>query len=75
MNISSKAVRKRMYPDIEVNDKVKLARKKGITEKQQTSHWLKEIFIVKKIEKKMGQNYYYLEGKDKGYLRHELLKV
>ena len=30
--------------------------KKGITEKQQTSHWLKDIFAVSKIEKKHGIN-------------------
>ena len=75
LNISTKAVKKRVYPDLEVNDKVKLARKKGITEKQQTSHWLKEIFTITKIEKKMGQTYYHLEGRNQPYLRHELLKV
>ena len=52
MNLSTKAVKKRTYPDVDEGDRVKLARKKGITEKQQTSHWLKEIFTVKKIEKK-----------------------
>ena len=75
MNISTKAVRNRTYPDIEIGDEVKLARKKGITEKQQTSHWLKEIFTVKKIEEKLNQKYYYLENRNRGYLRHELLKV
>ena len=75
MNISTKTVRKRVYPDIEVNNKVKLARKKGITEKQQSSHWLKEVFTVSKIEKKFGQNYHHLEGRNQPYLRHELLKV
>lgn len=75
LNMATKAVKKRVYPDIEVNDKVKLARKKGITEKHQTSHWLKEVFTVSKIERKMGQNYNYLEGRDRGYMRHELLKV
>ena len=75
MNISTKAVRNRTYPDIEIGDEVKLAREKGITEKQQTSHWLKEIFTVKKIEEKLNQKYYYLENRNRGYLRHELLKV
>ena len=75
LNISTKAVKKRVYPDLDVNDKVKLERKKGITEKQQTSHWLKEIFTITKIEKKMGQTYYHLEGRNQPYLRHELLKV
>lgn len=30
LNISTKAVKKRVYPDIEVNDKVNLARKKEL---------------------------------------------
>ena len=50
-------------------------RKKGITEKEKTSHWLKEIKTVKKIETKLGQKYYFLDNDTVGYLRHELLKV
>ena len=75
LNISAKAVRNRTSPDVEIGDEVKLARKKGITEKQQSSHWLKEIFTVKKNEEKLNQTYYYLENRDRGYLRHELLKI
>ena len=75
MNISLQAKKSRTYPDVEVSDRVKVMRKKAITEKERSSHWLKEIFIVKKIEKKLGQNYYYLEGRDRPFLRHELLKV
>ena len=51
-------------------------RKKGISEKERTSHWVRTPQKVKRIDKKLGQNYYYLENDDKrGYLRHELLKV
>ena len=50
-------------------------RKKGISEKEKTSHWLKTKQTITKIEKKLGQSYYYLDGGDRGYLRHELLKV
>ena len=50
-------------------------RKKAITEKERTSHYLKEIFKVEKIEKRLGQNYYYLEGRNRPVLRHEILKV
>ena len=51
-------------------------RKKGISEKERTSHWLKTIETVKRIDRKLGQNYYYLEGDNsKGYLRHELSNV
>ena len=49
--------------------------KKGISEKERTSHWVKTPQTVRKIEKKLGQNYYFLGNDTRGYLRHELLKV
>ena len=75
ISMTIKARKSRMYPEIRVNDNVKIMRKKAITEKANTSHWLKEIFRVERIEKKLGQEYYFVEGRDKGLLRHELLKV
>ena len=39
--ISLQAKRNRTYPEIEVRDNVKIMRKKGISEKERTSHWLK----------------------------------
>ena len=63
-----------MYPEIKVRDQVKIMRKEAITEEANTSHWLKEIFTVR-IETKLGQDYYFVEGRDRGLLRHELLKV
>ncbi len=53
----------------------KIVRKKATTEKANTLHWLKEIFRVERIQKKLGQEYYVVEGRDRGLLRHELLKV
>ena len=75
LNISLQAKRNRTYPEIEVGDSVKIMRKKGISEKERTSHWLKTRQTVQRIDKKIGQNYYYLEDENRGYLRHELLKV
>ena len=76
LNISLQAKRNRTYPEIEVGDSVKIMRKKGISEKERTSHWLRTPQKIKRTDKKLGQNYYYLESDDKrGYLRHELLKV
>ena len=60
---------------VEVSDKVKLTRKKAITEKERTSNCLKDIFKAEKIEKRLGQKYYYLEGRNRPVLRHEILKV
>ena len=75
LNISLQAKRNRKYPEVEVGDSVKIMRKKGISEKEHTSHWLKTPQTVKRIDKKLGQNYYFLEDTNRGYLRHELLKV
>ena len=41
LNISLQAKKSRVYPEIEVGDSVKIMRKKGISEKERTSHWLK----------------------------------
>ena len=75
LNISLQAKKSRVYPEIEVGDSVKVMRKKGISEKERTSHWLETPQTVKRIDKKLGQNYYYLDDDKRGYLRRELLKV
>ena len=70
-----KATKTRKYPELEEGSQVKVMRKKGISEKEKTSHWNKEIKTVRKIETKLAQTYYILDGDTVGYLRHELLKV
>ena len=75
MNITMQARNTRKYPELSVGSNVKIMRKKGISEKAHTSHWLKEVFKVKSIDSKLGQSYFHLEGKTSPYLRHELLKV
>ena len=75
LNISMNARKTRVYPDLDVSSQVKIMRKKGISEKAHTSHWLKEIFTIERIETKLGQKYYYVNGRPKPLLRHELLKV
>ena len=75
LNMTIKATKTRKYPELEVGSQVKVMRKKGISEKERTSHWNKEIKTVRKIETKLGQKYYILDGDTVGYLRHELLKV
>ena len=52
-----------------MGDSVKIMRKKG------TSHWVRIPQKVKRIDKKLGQTYYYLDDDKRGYLRRELLKV
>ena len=75
MNMSLQAKSNRKYLVVEVSDKVKLVRKKAITEKERTSNYLKETFKVEKVEKRLGHNCYYLEGRNRPVLRHEILKV
>ena len=75
LNIGLQAKRSRTYPDLEKGDKVKVMRKKGISEKERTSHWLKAVQEVTRIDDKLGQTYCFLDDGNRGYLRHELLKV
>ena len=75
LNLELQSKHNRKYPSLEVGDEVKIMRKKGITEKQNTSHWLKEIYTIKRIENKLGQKYYYVNDRPNPLLRHELLKV
>ena len=75
LHINLNAKKTRLYPELNVNDEVKVMRKKGISEKERTSHWLKNKQTITKIDKKLGQKYYYLDNDTRGYLRHELLKV
>ena len=75
LNMSMRARKSRVYPELEVGSEVKIMRKKGISEKERTSHWLKETYTVKRIEKKLGQTYFYVEGRPQALLRHEMLKV
>ena len=70
--INSKQNRK--YPNLEKGDKVKILRKKGITEKEISSVWSDNAYEVEDIFESKGQTFYKVSnGKD--HTRHELLKV
>ena len=75
INVASKAKKEKIYPELNVGDKVKIKRKKLITEKERTSHWLKGEYTVESISEKLGQKYYKLTDYPRPLLRHELLKV
>ena len=75
LKLELRALKNRKYPELNVGDEVKVMRKKAITEKERSSRYLKETFKVKRIEEKLGQKYYYLEGRARPNLRYELLKV
>ena len=75
VSVALRAKKERKYPELNVGDKVKTLRKKAITEKERSSNFLKGEYTVEKISKKLGQNYYTLQGFNRPLLRHELLKV
>ena len=75
LNLELRALKNRKYPELNVGDEVKVMRKKAITEKERTSRYLKETFKITRIDEKLGQKYYYLEGRARPNLRYELLKV
>ena len=56
LNVSLQAKKSRVYPEVDVGDSVKIMRKKGISEKERTSHWVRTPQTVKRIDKKLGQN-------------------
>ena len=78
-NLEMKKVRKRLYPDIEVGDYVKLYRKKDKLDKERKSLWSTEKYKVLEITESMGQKLYTVDKKEYGreptYVRSELLLV
>ena len=74
-NIALQSISKRKYPELEISNKVKIYRKKDKLDKERVSVWLPTVHTIKDIKSSMGQKFYYLEDKNKPYLRHELLKV
>ena len=69
------AKRNRVYPEVVVSDQVRIFRKKKPNEKERVGNFSKNVFTVEKVDKKLGQSYYFVEGVDRAYLRFELLKV
>jgi len=65
----------RTYPPIEVNDKVRIYKKKGKFDKERVPVWSDNVFNVDKIETSQGQKFYYVSSRDKPLLRHEILKI
>ena len=75
LNVSVKAKKERIYPSLEVGDRVKIMRKKTITEKERTSHWLKGYYVVQEIAEKLNRTYYKLTDYPRLLMRHELFKI
>ena len=69
LNVANKAGKERVYPELEVGGKVKIVRKKAITEKERTSHFLKSEYTVEHISEKLGQKYYKLSDYPDKFMR------
>ena len=74
LNVSVKASKENMYPTLEVGDRVKRMRKKAITEKEWTNHFLQGEYTVENIATKLGKQYQTLEWFNRPLLRHKWLK-
>ena len=74
-NLELRAKRNRKYPTLNVNDNVKILRKKLVNEKERQVPWSEETYKVSVITEQFGQKYYKVEGSDRDYIRGELLKM
>ena len=70
-----KAKKTRKYPELDVNDSVRIYKKKEKIEKERKGVWSDNEYTVERIITSHGQKFYKLEGLTKEYMRHELLKV
>ena len=65
----------RAYPELDIGSNVKIYKKKTLGQKERVSRFIHIIFTINNITTQHGQKYYNVEGKDRLYLRVELLKV
>ena len=75
LHLSMNAKRNRVYPEVEVSDEVRIFRKKKPNEKERVGNFSTNVYTVERIDKKLGQSYFFVGGVDRAYLRFELLKV
>ena len=75
LHLNMNAKRNRVYPDLGVGDEVKIFRKRKPNEKERVGNFSQNVYTIEKIDEKLGQKYYYVEGNDRAYLRFELLKL
>ena len=65
----------RIYPKLDIGDKVKIYRKKKIFQKERYSKWSEYIYEVEQINHSLGSVFFKLKGLERQYSRNELLKV
>jgi hypothetical protein len=73
LNLQLNATRTRKYPNISVDDSVKIYRKKDKLDKERKSLWSDKVYKVTGIVESHGESMFKLEGIPKPLLRHEIL--
>ena len=73
MKLLMNAKRNRQYPNISVDDKVRLYRKKDKLDKQHVGVWSHTLHTVEKIIEENGQTLYKIKGYERPFLRSDIL--
>ena len=75
LHLNMNGKRNRVYPDLGVGDEVKIFRKRKPNGKERVGNFSQNVYTIEKVDEKLGQKYYYVEGNNRAYLRFELLRV
>lgn len=73
VNLELHAKHKRKYPEIKVGDQVRIYTKKKNFQKERVPVWSEATYEVEEITENYTQRFFHVKGKDKPYMRHELL--
>ena len=70
--------KRRLYPDVDVGDFVRIHKNKDKLDKENVSTWSDKRYKINDIEESMGQKLYFLDGYKQngrivGLLRHDIL--
>jgi hypothetical protein len=74
-NLELQRKHNRMYPDVNVGDKVRIYKKKSKFAKERVGVWTNTIHTVEDIKESQGQNFYYVKDRERPLLRYEILKL
>lgn len=75
MKMLMNAKRNRKYPNVSIDDKVRLFRKKDRFDKERHGIWSRDLHTVEDIVEHDGQQLYKIRGYNKPFVRSEILLV
>ena len=73
VNLELHSKHKRTYPEIKVGDQARIYTKKKNLQKERVPVWSEATYEVEGITENYAQKFFHVKGKDKPYMRHELL--